>query len=459
MISAKQKEFWKYFFDTFKSGKYLLAKFILTSVLCIVISVISNLLGVKELTYLNAFLSLSYFASMISFGISSGVLVFVNQNIDSKENVSKYVRQGFELNLIASLLFTAFLVAAPRFVMEKITGYLPEDYTFYYIMCGYFFLTCIFGYLSNVIQNFELFKITLFVVASPLVLTIISFLILYFAGAFYLVLIAIMYASTQLVGTVFAIVCLMRNKLFPINALKPAALKFKVSQWRLLFSVFFSEFVWSVGYYATSVALLRVDEGIFNTYSYLENVLDLLNGFYFTYAIISSIRITQALGRNNFDLAYKHATYSIYATLVLWFAYAAISMILIYPIALGVNDAYFNLMFIALPAYLIINLFRFVGWMFCSYMLKLGGKTTLLLVMEILATLYLIGLCFFIQYLPQNVFLIYTMVSLGEIVPVPIYFYMYKSKKWMVNINDNSALAADTKTENLTTQADNTNKK
>ena len=139
MTSAKQKEFWKYFFDTFKSGKYLLAKFILTSVLCIVISVISNLLGVKELTYLNAFLSLSYFASMISFGISSGVLVFVNQNIDSKENVSKYVRQGFELNLIASLLFTAFLVAAPRFVMEKITGYLPEDYTFYYIMCGYFF--------------------------------------------------------------------------------------------------------------------------------------------------------------------------------------------------------------------------------------------------------------------------------------------------------------------------------
>ena len=92
-------------------------------------------------------------------------------------------------------------------------------------------------------------------------------------------------------------------------------------------------------------------------------------------------------------------------------------------------------------------------------MLKLGGKTTLLLVMEILATLYLIGLCFFIQYLPQNVFLIYTMVSLGEIVPVPIYFYMYKSKKWMVNINDNSALAADTKTENLTTPADNTNKK
>lgn len=443
MTKVEKKDFWGYFIRTFKSGKYLLVRYLLSSVLYIVITVISNLLEVKELTYLNAFLSLNYFSAMLSFGVSGGILVFVNQNIDSKDRVSKYVRSGSELNLIISTIFTIFLVAFPRFFMETITGYVPDDYTFYYIMCVYFFISCIYEYLCDIIQNFELFKMNLFVVITPLVLTIVAFLILYFAGSFYLNLIAIMYVITQLAGMIFAIFCVMRNNKFKINIFKPTPLNLTSRQWKLIVSTFCIEFIWEVGYYATSVALLRADEGIFNTYSYLEYVLDIFNGFLFTFTTITSIRITRAMGYNKFNEAYKHAKYSIYATLIIWVFYAVTSMILIYPIALGVNDAYFELIFTALPSYVFIHIFRFLGWTFCSYMLKLGGKTTALLIMEIISTLYLIALCFFIQYLPQNVFLIYIMVSLNEIVPIPIYFYMFKSKKWMANVNEDPKLLSN----------------
>ena len=154
--------------------------------------------------------------------------------------MSKYVRSGNQLNIIVSAIFTALLVIFPRFFMETITGYLPDDYTFYYIMCGYFFISCVYEYLCDIIQNFELFKINLFVVLTPLILTIVAFLILYFAGSFYLNLIAIMYIVAQLAGTIFAIFCIMRNNKFRINILKPSSLNFTSRQWKLIFQLFVS---------------------------------------------------------------------------------------------------------------------------------------------------------------------------------------------------------------------------
>ena len=102
------------------------------------------------------------------------------------------------------------------------------------------------------------------------------------------------------------------------------------------FSTFCIELIWEIGYFATSIALLRVNEGIFNTYSYLENVLDIFNGFLFSFTTITAIRITRAMGCNNSNEAYKHAKYSIY-------------------------DAYFKLIFTALPCYVFIHIFRFLS--------------------------------------------------------------------------------------------------
>ena len=71
-IKKNIKNFNKYFFQTFKTGKYLLIKYIGTAILMSVIAVLSNLLQVEDLTYLNAVLAVDYFSNMISFGIYTG---------------------------------------------------------------------------------------------------------------------------------------------------------------------------------------------------------------------------------------------------------------------------------------------------------------------------------------------------------------------------------------------------
>ncbi len=155
---SKTKVFFKYFWSTFKESKFLLLKYIVVAILYSIISILANLLGVEELTYLNAFLSLYAFASIIAFGISNGISVFMNQNIGSKFKVRKYAKIGFEINFIFSLIATALLVLFPRFFMETLMGYSPESYTFYYIMCGYFFLSCTSSYLVETMKCLKFFK-------------------------------------------------------------------------------------------------------------------------------------------------------------------------------------------------------------------------------------------------------------------------------------------------------------
>lgn len=132
--SVTFKGFLRYFTGTLKESKFLLLKYIIVALLYSVISILANLLGVSELTYLNAFLSLYAFSSIIAFGISNGISVFMNQNIGSKFKVRKYAKIGFEINIIFSLFATILLVLFPKFFMEILMDYTPENYTFYYII-------------------------------------------------------------------------------------------------------------------------------------------------------------------------------------------------------------------------------------------------------------------------------------------------------------------------------------
>ena len=89
-MKLKKKGFVKYFFSTFKQGRYLLLKYLASAVLMSVIAILANLLGVEELTYLNAFLAVNYFSTMIAFGLSGSMNVFINQNIKSKHSVKRF---------------------------------------------------------------------------------------------------------------------------------------------------------------------------------------------------------------------------------------------------------------------------------------------------------------------------------------------------------------------------------
>ena len=313
--SVTFKGFLRYFTGTLKESRFLLLKYIIVALLYSVISILANLLGVSELTYLNAFLSLYAFSSIIAFGISNGISVFMNQNIGSKFKVRKYAKIGFEINIIFSLFATISLVLFPKFFMEILMDYTPENYTFYYIMCIYFFLSCIRSYLVETMKNLKFFKQQLVCELIPLVITISGFLILYFCGIYYLNYIAISYIAGAVVSIIFSFVLLLKNKEISVNFAKFQTINLTKKQMGILISTLAVEFIWQIGYYATSIILIRFSDGIFNTYSYLENVLDVFNGFLFAFSSVSAIRITRCLGRNQFDKAYTYAKQSIVASI------------------------------------------------------------------------------------------------------------------------------------------------
>ena len=440
---SKTKIFFKYFWSTFKEGKYLLLKYIIVAVLCSIISVLANLLGVEELTYLNAFLSLYAFASIIAFGISNGISVFMNQNIGSKFKVRKYAKIGFEINFIFGCVATLVLALFPKFFMETLMDYRPDNYTFYYIMCGYFFLSCTNSYLLETMKCLKFFKQQLTSEIIPLITTIIGFLVLYFCGIYYLNYIAI----TYIIGVAFSImtsfVLLLKNKEISVNFFKFQTVNLTKKQWWILISNLSVEFVWQVGYYATSIILIRFSDGILNTYAYLENVLGVFNGFLYAFANVSAIKITRCLGRNQFDKAYTYSKYAIFASMLIWVFYFVASMVFIYPIALGVNREYFGLMFSVIPCYVGIHFFRFLSWNMGSYMLRLGGKNTPFVVIEILCSLILVSSCFVVRFMPVSVPLAYLIILLPTLIFLPVYFYIFKSKKWINNINEDPNLISN----------------
>ncbi len=430
------KKFWKYFFGTFKQGKFLLATFLTNAVLMSIVTVLANLLDTPELTYLNAFLAINYFGTMISFGVSQSTSIFVNQNISSKYRVRQYTSAGFYLSVTALCIFECILIAFPQFMMETLGDFVPNDYTFYYIMCIYLFLTGVSNYMQDMLQALQKYKIEFVCEIMPIVVTIIGFVVLYFAGIYYLNYIAIVYIVSGLVSVTLAAVSLFKDKKFKINIFSKLTVRFTKRQWTIMLTNFFTEVIWQIGYFATSMFLLRLNDGIFNTYAYLENVLDIFNGFLFGYICVTCVRIARCLGRNQFKKAGQHAKYSLIGTVIIWAGYFIVSLLLIYPLAIGANNEYFNLMFYAVPCYAFIHLVRFLAWNFSSYMLRLGGKGKGLLIVEIVSSIYLFVMCILVQYLPINIFLAYGVILVPDLIKLVVCLIIYKRKKWMANIND-----------------------
>lgn len=442
-MKSAAKSFFANFWDAFKESKFLIIKYVAVAVLYSIISILSNLLGVEELTYLNAFLSIYAFASIIAFGVSNGIAIFMNQNYGSNYKVRKYAKVGFEINLAFSVVSTVILACFPKFFIEILMDYHPQSYTFYYIMCGYFFLSCISSYLTNTMKSLKFFKRQLISEIIPLAVTIVGFLALYFSGEYYLNYIAIAYVVSAAIAIVVSYVLLVKNKQISINFFKFQTVNLTKKQWGVLLSNLAVEFIWQIGYYATAIILIRFSEGIFNTYSYLENVLDVFNGLLFAIGTVNAIKITRLLGKDRFDEAYQQAKYSIYMSLFIWLFYFIASMIFIYPIALGVNDEYFGLMFTVLPCYLAIHLLRFVSWNMGSYMLRLGGKNKPFVIIEIFCTIILIASCFIVKFLPVSVPLAYFVILIPTLIFLPVYLIIFKSKRWMSNINKDPNLLSN----------------
>lgn len=431
-----KKEFWKYFFNTYKNAKWLILRYLIVAVYLTVSSVIANKMELVNLTYFNAIIGIAYFSEIIGFGISNGIGIYINQNIKNKNKVDYYIKIGGYINCFCSLVLVIILACCYYPILHLLLG-LPKNinYTFYFIMLIYMFLMSNLAYFMNILKELKLFFSEMIVSIIQSILIVGGFLLIWFSFNLVLYLIAIIYIFTTLCALIFCFVYFYKNKHVQIQLFKFVKIKFIKNEFMVYWRSFMSQFVWQIGYIMLSYFILRVSEVVFNQYSYFENVLDIFNGFLFSFITITSIDICRKLGEGDFDESYKIGKYSLYSSFIIWLFYALCSLSFSSLIIKGMSDEIKDLAFISLVLYVILHLFRFLSWNLFSYILCWGGKVKLIMWQEIIATLYYVAFYFLAPFLINNIYLIYSIILVPVLIQAILGLIVFKRKKWMEKLS------------------------
>lgn len=228
------------------------------------------------------------------------------------------------------------------------------------------------------------------------------------ANGLLLWLIGIVYLLSSIVCILCSTYWLAKNKVLPVNLLKLQKFQLTKREVGKVFAISASEIVWEVDYIMLSLFVLKNNVVIFNSYSYYENVLDISQGFLFAFVNVTSVRICIAIGEGKKDEAYMHGKYALWASIVIWVAYAIVIFALFIPIRMGMNIELRNTALLSMTLYAVMTLFRFVSWTINSYTLQQSGRlATVLLIQEIISTVYYVLLYLFATMIPSNIFLIY----------------------------------------------------
>jgi Na+-driven multidrug efflux pump len=430
------KKFWKYFFNTYKNARWLVLRYIIVAVYLTVSSIFTNKMELGNLTYFNAIITITYFCELLAFGISNGMSVYINQNIKDKDKSAHYVKVGFYLNCIIAGLVIVLLVILKKPILHGLMGFSDGiDYLFYYLMLIYIFFDCILHYITHILKALKVFVAQMLNSLIQCALLVIGFMLLYFTSGLALNYIAIIYITTMVACIIAGLVSLKRNKLLSINIFTKTKFRLSKKEISVLLHMTGMEVVWQVGYTLISLFLLKVSEVAFNQYAYLENVLNVFNGLLFSFIILTSIEICRSLGREQYDEAYIHGKYSLYATLIIWFVYLVVSLALLIPIRSGMHIELQSTAFVAILLYVFTHLFRFLVWNLGSYILCWGGKVKILFWIETCSTIYIILIYCLANFIPNNLYLIYLLVALDSIIKLPILLWLFKRKKWLKNVS------------------------
>lgn len=432
-----KKDFWSYFGSSFKKSKWIIVRHIVIALYLTVSSIIANKMNLTNLTYFNSVFGLTYFSELIAFGIANGIGVYINHNIENKNKVNNYIKTGLYLHIISSFIWVVLLAVLYKPLLHGLL-YLPQtiDYTFYFLMLIYCFLVSILTYIVNILKELEIFFGELLLAIIQSILIILGFFLALWAFDLSLYFIAFSYIFAAICAIIFGFIYLYKK--ININLLKPTKLSLTKTEFFTIVKMTLTQFVWQIGYTFLSYFILKSSEIIFNQYAYFENVLDILNGFYFSFVVVTSIDIARSLGENNFKETYKIAKYSLWATFVIWAIYFIISVSISIPLINGMSIDIQENAFICLILYLFIYLFRFLSWNLMSYILCRGGEVKLIFWQELCCSIYLVALYFIAGFIPSNIFLIFSLVALPTIFQTILGLIMFKRKKWMKNLNHSS---------------------
>lgn len=429
--------FWKYLLKTYKKASTLLIIGIATAVYLTVSSIFANQMQIAELTYFNAMLSLAYFSTMIGFGISGGMAIYINQNFKNKKAVAGYTKIGMYLTIAVLIFFVLIVIVFKDLIFKYIFNISSQSNTlFFFLMCGYILVNGLGYYFTDTLKNMKKFKFQLIQIVTFAILLISGFAILRLSNGLYLNLIGILYLFASIINLIILYVLFLKDKEYKINLLTFTKIKLTLKQFSTILYMAFSQIVWQIGYMFTSMFLLKISELYFNVYAYYENVLDMFNTLYFSFIIITSIEIARSLGENKKDEAYKHGKYSIYFSLFIWLVYAVLSLILIVPINSGLHIELQSIGTASMILYVAIHLPRFIAWNLSGYILVWGGVVKTIFWCEIISSLYYVLIFIFANHLPNSLYWTYFFIGIDSLIKIPVYLTMFKKKKWLVNLSD-----------------------
>lgn len=433
------KDYWKYFFGTYKKAKWLVLRYVVVAIYLSVSSIIANKLSLANLTYYNAIVTILTFADLIGYGTGNAFGLYINHNLYSKDKRENYAKAGLYTSTIVTFLFVIILMVFKKFILHTILGLdYGIDYTFYYIMLFVVFIRGIKEYLTNIVTQLEIFNISLVNSLTSGISLILGFLIAWKGFDLSLVVIAITYIIE---GIAVSLVCVFalrgtiyKNNPYKIDLFKNIAISLTKEEVGTLFRVAIIEVVWEVGYFFSSLFLLKYNETIFNQYAYYENILDIFNGFLFSFIMFNGIEISRSLGERNFDKGYKLGKYSIASCIIIWLFYVLLSFAFSKPIISGMNKELQDSAFLSMALYVLLHLFRFVSWNYFSYVLNRGGEVKFILISHIIAMVYYILIYIFASSLPDNIYLAYGMLAIVDVINIITGSIIFKKKKWIKSV-------------------------
>ena len=431
------KNFWKYFWNTLKESKWLLIKYFIIGLYLIAVGIIANRLNLKDLTYYNAMMTVMFFGEMIAFGFSEGFGIYINQNINDPEKSKNYAKIGFYFSTAYAVLITTIFSIFPNFILKNILNLdFDVNLTFYYIMIVVLFLNTIFNYCSNLLKKVGEFKIQTINTIIQSILIVATMAILLACKKLYLLPIAIIYLISYIACCIYSFVALLKNKTYKINLFKPEKLHLSKKEFRIVMERTLSEVVWEIGYFFVSLFILKIDVIAYNQYCYFENALDIINGVFFAFVNVVSIKICRYIGEENEVQAYLESKYSLISTFIIWAAYALISISLFIPLKHGMNIDLQPTAFVSMILFLTISLFRFYEWNFGTYILGQSEHFSKLgLILETIFTCYWIIMFLIANFIPANIFIIYALIAFENIVKTSVSIGVFKNKKWLKKSN------------------------
>ncbi len=441
-IKKELIEFMTYFLKIMKSSLFLIIDYIAVGIYIIILTLIANKFSLDDLTYFNAALALLYFSNMISYGITSGLNIYINQNINNKEMIKKYISLGFSISLLAGSIFTFIIFISREFIFKNIMSLnITDNYLFFELMCFAIILNVIVEYFIDIFKLVKEFKYRLISnsIKSFFILILISALVYLFTRNIYLI------AITYIIA--YAIIIPVMLYLFKYKT-KTINISFKEifncihnihkNEVYTVLIVGLKEIIWNIGYTISGIILLNKSESLYNSYSYFENVLDIINGVFYSLIAVSAMEVCNQIGENKTQKAYKSSVYSIGIGVIVWLFMFLIYIVFTNNIISGMNTEIQDIGRNIAILYLFVQLLRYIDWSLNSYILVLGSKVKLPFLLDLFTLVYFTVIFIFNKYLPNNEYILILIVGSDSIIKNIINIPYFLSKKWIKNVNEDN---------------------